>query len=123
MSSLEQGCSYEMPLPVTSEGFVAERVASSTVSLVYHGCPGLCCENSFLSLAFLTNSSEIPSVLKLSARCQVLPEQFPQATEIPPEVISCLVTSGWCSAFRKLSIFPRGREKGDLKLTPSPASH
>lgn len=103
-----------MPLPVTSEGFVAERVASSTVSLVYHGCPGLCCENSFLSLAFLTNSSEIPSVLKLSARCQVLPEQFPQATEIPPEVISCLVTSGWCSALENFLFFLEGERKETL---------
>lgn len=43
LPSLEQGCSNEMLLPMTSEDFVAEGDSSNALSLACRGC--LCCEN------------------------------------------------------------------------------
>ena len=40
-----------------------------------------------------------------------LPEQFPQATKIPPQVISCLVTSGWSSDLENFFFFLKRKRK------------
>ena len=70
----------------------------------------LCHEVSFHSLPQQT-PVEYPPFWNCQSAVRWLPEQFPQVTEIPHKVISCLVTSVWSSDLGSLFFLKEKRKE------------